>query len=322
MPVPWAAGRTPKKSSRRCGHGASRSCWRSSSAVMAEHPLRGRVAERGQAVVQAGGLHRLAARPVPLGPEPARDPGHLAAPGHDEVAAVRDRGPDPGPEEGTAGSPPAAPIGLEDDRPGIVEERGGEQVGDGRGVARDRALRIACIRAVSPTVALLFSVCTLHNIYASRRPRRAHVDAAAGAVRPAHRDRAAGSEGTGPRRVRPRVDEPQPAARVPDRPGPRRGLRDRGHRRQRVPRLRRRHRGQLDRPQPPGRRRRDPGAGREPHPHVGQRLLPADLRPGGRGARAHLAVPRPGPRRSSATAAPRRSRPASSSPGTTPAART
>ena len=54
------------------------------------------------------------------------------------------------------------------------------------------------------------------------------------------------------------------------------------------------HRRQLDRPQPPGRRQGDPGPGREPAPHVGQRLLPADLRPGRRGARAHLAVPRPG----------------------------
>ena len=58
------------------------------------------------------------------------------------------------------------------------------------------------------------------------------------------------------------------------------------------------------------------------HPHVGQRLLPADLRPGRRGARAHLAVPRPGAhvhrqqRRRGG-----RGR-ASSSPGTTRAART
>ena len=75
--------------------------------------------------------------------------------------------------------------------------------------------------------------------------------------------RAAGPQGPRPHRVRPRVDEPEPAACVPDRPRPRPRLRDRGHRRQRVPRLRRRHRRQLDRPQPPRRRGRDPAPGRE-----------------------------------------------------------
>ena len=74
--------------------------------------------------------------------------------------------------------------------------------------------------------------------------------------------------------------------------------------------------------QPPGRRRGDPGAGREPAPHVGQRLLPADLRGGRRRARAHRPDVRARSGRSSATPAPRRSRPASSSPATTRAART
>ena len=47
------------------------------------------------------------------------------------------------------------------------------------------------------------------------------------------------------------MDVTQPAACLSDRAGPRRGPADRGHRRQPVPRLRRRHRGQLDRPRHP-----------------------------------------------------------------------
>ena len=79
------------------------------------------------------------------------------------------------------------------------------------------------------------------------------------------------------------------------------GLARRGHRRQPVPRLRRRHRRQLDRPRPPARRRRDQGAGRELLHYSRLRLLPADLRRGlpasSRGSRRSRG--RPG--RSSAT---------------------
>ena len=51
------------------------------------------------------------------------------------------------------------------------------------------------------------------------------------------------------------VDLPQPAPRLPDRAGPRRGPDGRGHRRQPLPRLRGRHRRQLDRPRAPAGRR-------------------------------------------------------------------
>ncbi len=87
-------------------------------------------------------------------------------------------------------------------------------------------------------------------------------DTAPGTTAAGHRDPAAGPQGAGAHRVRPRLDESEPAARLPDRPRARPRLRDRGHRRQRVPRLRRRHRRQLDRSQPPRRRRRDPAPGR------------------------------------------------------------
>ena len=86
---------------------------------------------------------------MPLGTEPARDAGHLAAIGHDEVAAIGDRGPDPGAEEGRQDRRPPHAIGLEDDRPGIVEEGGREHVGDGRRVARVEPAGSACIGALS-----------------------------------------------------------------------------------------------------------------------------------------------------------------------------
>ena len=75
-----------------------------------------------------------------------------------------------------------------------------------------------------------------------------------------------------------------------------RGPGRRGHRRQPLPRLRRRDRGQLDRPQPSAGRRRDQGAGRRAHPLLRVGLLPADL-PGGLPApgRAHADQGRPGP---------------------------
>ena len=67
---------------------------------------------------------------------------------------------------------------------------------------------------------------------------------------PHHRHRAARAEGPRPRRVRRGMDLAEPAARLPDRAGPRRGPDGRGHRRQPLPRLRRRHRGQLHRATP------------------------------------------------------------------------
>ena len=135
----------------------------------------------------------------------------------------------------------------------------------GRG---SRDLRVVADRG--PALLLSYSLCITSMRFAvpgerrsGRRtlgsaPRRPRDDPARGAHRPAHRHRAARPQGPGARRVRPRLDAPEPAARLPDRPRARRRLRGRGHRRQRVPRLRRRHRRQLDRPQPPRRRRRDP----------------------------------------------------------------
>ena len=55
---------------------------------------------------------------------------------------------------------------------------------------------------------------------------------------------------------------PSLPAGLPDRAGPRRGPDGRGHRRQPLPRLRGRDRGQLDRPRPSAGRRGDQGAGR------------------------------------------------------------
>ena len=115
-------------------------------------------------------------------------------------------------------------------------------------------------------------------------PRRPRDDPARGAPRPGHRHRASRPQGPGAHRVRPRVDEPEPPARLSDRPRARPRLRGGGHRRQRLPRLRRRHRRQLDRPQPSRRRRRDPAPGRPAPALQRERLLPADLRRGRRGA--------------------------------------
>ena len=118
------------------------------------------------------------------------------------------------------------------------------------------------------------------------------------------------------------LDLAEPAPRLPDRAGPRRGPDGRGHRRQPLPRLRRRHRRQLDRPRAPAGRRRDQGAGRRAHPLLGVRLLPADLRRGLPAPRRDRAD-RPARRgRTSATPARRSSRPRSSSPATPPSART
>ena len=67
-------------------------------------------------------------------------------------------------------------------------------------------------------------------------------------ARPAHRHGAARAQGPRPRRVRRDLDLAEPAARLPDRARPGRRPDGRGHRRQPLPRLRRRHRGQLHRP--------------------------------------------------------------------------
>ena len=125
------------------------------------------------------------------------------------------------------------------------------------------------------------AISSLHTRYAFRQPE-VHLVVGLVADRrrspcPAHRHGAARPEGPGPRRLRRDLDLAEPAARLPDRPGPRRGPDGRGHRRQPLPRLRRRHRGQLDRPRAPAGRRRDQGAGRRADPLLGVRLLPADL---------------------------------------------
>ena len=84
---------------------------------------------------------------------------------------------------------------------------------------------------------------------ATGRPRRSSDRAdRPGPNRAAHRHRAARSQGSGAHRVRRALDEPEPATGVPARTRPRRGLRDRGHRRQPLPRLLGGHRGQLHRP--------------------------------------------------------------------------
>ena len=99
-------------------------------------------------------------------------------------------------------------------------------------------------------------------------------------ARPGYRHRDPRTQGEGARRLRRDVDLAEPAARLSDRARARRGPDRRGHRRQPVPRLRGRHRGQLDRPFPSPGGRRDQGAGRRAHPFLGLGLLPADL-PGG-----------------------------------------
>ena len=100
---------------------------------------------------------------------------------------------------------------------------------------------------------------------------------------PAPRHGAPRAQGASPRRVRRDVDVAEPAAGLPDRAGPRRGSDGRGHRRQPLPRLRRRHRGQLDRSRASAGRGRDQGAGRRADPLLRVGLLPADL-PGDRAA--------------------------------------
>ena len=115
--------------------------------------------------------------------------------------------------------------------------------------------------------------------------------------------------------------EPVAHPRLPARRAAGEGLRHRGRRRQPLPRLQRRHRRRRRRPRPPGRQRRHPRPGRRRPALLLERLLPAGVRRGLRAAR------RPGTdgRRhacSSATPAPRPSRPRSSWPATTPAAPT
>ena len=113
---------------------------------------------------------------------------------------------------------------------------------------------------------------------------------------PAHRHRAPRAQGPRPRRVRRDVDLAEPSAGVPDRPGPWRRPDGRGHRRQPLPRLRGRHRGQLDRPFASPGRGGDQGTGRRADPLQRSRLLPADLPRGLPGARADRADLGPGPR--------------------------
>ena len=81
---------------------------------------------------------------------------------------------------------------------------------------------LAMHQPVRPEVPLV-----LGRVAARRRP-----------ARPAHRHRAARPQGPRARRVRRDLDVAEPAARLPDRAGPRRGPDRRGHRRQPVPRLR------------------------------------------------------------------------------------
>ncbi len=137
------------------------------------------------------------------------------------------------------------------------------------------ALRRARGRIYSPLfIHCAYSLCTathevdlVHGTVAHRRHP----------ARPRHRHAAAGPEGQGARGVRRGLDIAQPAARLPDRAGPRGGPHDRGHRRQPVPRLRGRHRRHLDRPLASAGRGRDQGAGRGADPLQRERLLPADL---------------------------------------------
>ena len=106
-------------------------------------------------------------------------------------------------------------------------------------------------------------------------------------------------------------------------PGSRRRPDDRGHRRQPLPRFRRRHRGQLDRSFAPAGRRRDQGAGGRADPLLGVRLLPADL-PGGLQAprRDHAGRRRQGAGLPRQQRAPKSSRPRSSWPATRRSGRT
>ena len=120
-----------------------------------------------------------------------------------------------------------------------------------------------------PARALLSSagISSLHTPYAfAEVPLVVRPSARRRSARAGSRHRDPGPEGPRPRRVRRDLDVAEPAARLPDRARPRRGPDDRGHRRQPVPRLRRRHRGQLDRPRPSRGRRRDQGAGRRADP--------------------------------------------------------
>ncbi len=114
---------------------------------------------------------------------------------------------------------------------------------------------IGCRHSATDGSAILGRISNLHTRYALKpevhlvvglvadRPRS--VGSQAG---PAHRHRASRPQGTGTCRVRRDVDVTQPPAGLPDRPRPRRGPDDRGHRRQPVPRLRGRDRRELDRP--------------------------------------------------------------------------
>ena len=162
-------------------------------------------------------------------------------------------------------------------------------------------------------------ISTLHTRYALK-PTRCDlvvglVADRRGPARPAHRHRAARPEGAGARRVRRDVDLAEPAARLPDRAGPRRGPDGRGHRRQPLPRLRGRHRGQLDRPLASAGRGRDQGAGRRADPLLARRDFYLPIYPEVCRELAGIA-PIVGPRRgpTSATPAPRSSRRRSSSP--------
>ena len=131
-----------------------------------------------------------------------------------------------------------------------------------------------------------------------------------------------GPQGAGPRRVRRDLDVAQPAARLPDRPGPGRRPDGRGHRRQPLPRLRGRHRGQLDRPLASAGRRGDQGAGRRADPLLARPTSTCRSTPrsaaSSRGSRRSRAGPGP----TSATPGPRSSRRRSSSPATRPSGRT
>ena len=168
-------------------------------------------------------------------------------------------------------------------------------------------------------------ISTMHTRYALSAEVHLAVGLVAhrrGPARTAHRHRASRAEGARARRVRRDMDLAQPAACVPYRPGPWRRADRRGHRRQPVPRLRRRDRGEFDRPFAPAGRRRDQGAGRRAHPFLRVRLLPADLSRGLPRAGAH----RPDPWASACVPrelrARRSSRRRSSSPGSPRSGRT
>ena len=170
---------------------------------------------------------------------------------------------------------------------------------DPRGAAIGRDLRV--VATGGPALLLSYSLCITSMRFAVPAERRPGPQALGSTGKEATwrpRSRRATSRTSSPSCPAPRPGRTssstmrgraQPAARVPDRPRPRPRLRRRGHRRQRVPRLRRRHRRQLDRPQPPRRRGRDPAPGRRAPALQRQRLLPADLRPGRRRAGADRA---------------------------------